>query len=372
MQAINKSDRYVIFLLHTPPPIHGSSVIGKAIVDSQLVNDSFSCKFINLLASKKVGDSGKINISKIIFFFALYFKLFYSFLRKRTNLCYFALTSTGFAFIRDAFFVALLKLFKVRIVFHLHNKGVNKCKNRFLKDVLYPFVFRDSKVILLSKYLYEDIANYVSIEDTYICPNGIPDIKVDVQKGEIGSVTEILFLSNLIYEKGVFVLLKACVALKKLRMKFRCIFVGDWGDVSTELFNDYLNQNGLYSEVIYVGKKYGKEKESYFKSADIFVLPTFYKNECLPLVLLEAMQYALPIISTPEGGIRDLVIEGKTGYLCQQQDVTSLVLKLKELIENPEKRILMGLEGRRHYKNNFTSQHFEKKIVEIIDKAYKA
>ena len=46
----------ILFLLHLPPPVHGSSMVGKWINESELVNGSFDCRYINLLASKSVNE----------------------------------------------------------------------------------------------------------------------------------------------------------------------------------------------------------------------------------------------------------------------------------------------------------------------------
>ena len=54
-----------------------------------------------------------------------------------------------------------------------------------------------------------------------------------------------------------------------------------------------------------------KIREAFLQTADIFVFPTFYFNECFPLVIIEAMMNGLPVISTDEGGIRDEVKDGK-------------------------------------------------------------
>ena len=59
----------------------------------------------------------------------------------------------------------------------------------------------------------------------------------------------------------------------------------------------------LYSDVM-----------KYVKREDVFVFPTFYHNECFPLVLLEAMQHHLPCISTTEGGIPGIIDDKETGY----------------------------------------------------------
>ena len=80
--------------------------------------------------------------------------------------------------------------------------------------------------------------------------------------------------------------------------------------------------------VNYLGRKYGEDKELQFSKSDIFVFPTYYENECFPLVLLEAMRAGVPIITTDEGAIPD-IISNDIGILCRKQSVQSLANILK-------------------------------------------
>ena len=116
----------------------------------------------------------------------------------------------------------------------------------------------------------------------------------------------------------------------------------------------------------YWGKKYGADKEAFFKNTDIFVFPTYYPNECFPLVLLEAMQQGLPCISTKEGGITSIIDNGKTGLLVNRQDADDLADKIAWMIEHPKERKEMGRKGIERYKILFTIEKFEKSINSII------
>ena len=102
-------------------------------------------------------------------------KVFFEILFNRPSLCYFALSTTGAAFYKDFFIVLLLKIFKVKIVFHLHNKGINKAAKNIINKYIYKFVFANTNVILLSPKLYVDIERFISIRHVFIVPNGVPD-----------------------------------------------------------------------------------------------------------------------------------------------------------------------------------------------------
>ena len=100
--------------------------------------------------------------------------------------------------------------------------------------------------------------------------------------------------------------------------------------------------------------------------ADIFVFPTFYDNECFPLVLVEAMQYRLPIVTTPEGGILDIVTDGVNGLVCKQQDVDSLVEALTTLLTDAALRREMGERGHARYLKEMTLEVFEGSFAELL------
>lgn len=359
----------ILFLLHLPPPIHGSSKVGMQIKESALINKTFECSYINLLASKNIAESGKVNLRKIIGFIFTFVKVFGSLLTKRPQLCYLSITSTGAAFYKDLLLVTLLKVFRIKLIYHLHNKGVSLHQHKTINRICYRFVYRNADVILLSKRLYSDIQQFVQEYRVHICPNGIKDEGRIATRQELRTknAVQIMFLSNLIESKGVFILLEACALLKNKEIPFECIYIGGEGDITALNLDKEINKLGLRDHVNYQGKKHGEEKGKAFLEADIFAFPTYYTKECFPLVLLEAMSYSLPVISTFEGGIPDLIEDGVTGFLVQQRDTVALSEKLELLIQNPELRLQMGAAGRTKYEKEFTLEIFENRMVEILN-----
>ncbi len=108
-----------------------------------------------------------------------------------------------------------------------------------------------------------------------------------------------------------------------------------------------------------------EKKISELQKADIFVFPTF--NEAFPLVLLEASQFSLPVISTFEGGIPDIVVDGKTGFLVKSQNPEMLAEKISILLNNSNLRIEMGRNAYERFINNFTIDIFEKNMLKTFN-----
>lgn len=360
-------NKKVLFILHLPPPVHGSSMVGQYIKDSVLVNQAFDARYINLGTSKTIDEIGKNPLKKVGAYLTIVASSFQQLLFFKPDVVYLAITAKGIGFYKDVVIAFMAKLFGVKLVLHFHNKGVSENQDRFFDHFLYKILFKNTKVILLSQYLYDDIKKYVNEAAVFYCPNGIPEMKPQINtKIEPNNRVQLLFLSNLIESKGVFVLLEACKQLQIRQLSFHCTFVGGEGDITAQQFNQRVAVLGLEETVHYAGRKYDAEKNAAFSKAAVFILPTYYHNECFPLTLLEAMQLALPVVSTFEGGIPDIVEEGVTGFLVKQKDATALADKLEILINNAELRKQMGVAGREKYEKEFTLGQFENNIVRIL------
>lgn len=90
--------------------------------------------------------------------------------------------------------------------------------------------------------------------------------------------------------------------------------------------------------------------------------PTYYYNECFPLVLLEAMQMHLPCISTTEGGISSIINDGENGYLVEMNNPIALADSIEKLLKDADLRKNMGENGWKRFKSDFTLEAFEKRM----------
>ena len=205
-------------------------------------------------------------------------------------------------------------------------------------------------------------------DDSPATPLRLTSSSAAINRSEAASLpVNLLFLSNLIPSKGVYVLLDACRILKDKGLDFQCNFVGgETKEIDRARFEAEVQKRGLEGMVRYEGPKYGEEKEEYWRSSDVFVFPTYYFNECFPLVILEAMQHGLPVVSTTEGAVPDIVADGVNGFVCRRKDVEGLALALERLLLDEALRHRMGAEGYRIYQEKFTLQCFERRFVECL------
>lgn len=359
----------ILFIMHMPPPVHGASMVGKYIHDSETVNSEFDCRYINLTTARSIDDVNRFRVGKIFDLLRLVRRMFSEVRHFRPDLVYFTANSCGMPFYRDYILVRVLKLMRCRITVHYHNKGVASCQNGFINDILYRRFFNGIKVIQLSELLYYDIEKYVRREDVFVCNNGIPALpyRPKEESEPDCKALNILFLSNMMVQKGVWTLLEACRILKDKGLDFCCNFVGGWKDISEDDFNAAIRAYGLEESVFAHGPKYGNGKEEFWNNADIFVLPTAYYNECFPLVLLEAMAHGVACIATDIAAIPSIVDNGSTGFLFHPGDASQLAELIAALYSKGRPYIhALGRNGLEKYKEKYTLDVFERRFTESL------
>lgn len=361
----------VLFVLHLPPPIHGAAMMGKYIHDSKLINETFDCRYIDHSASKNVSDVGKFSFFKFFFQIKTLWRICKNIVFWKPDVTYYVPTTNSWVVYKDALTLKIMRMCGAKnILLHLHNKGVEEYSSRFGAKWAFKRIFKKAKVILLSERLYSDISHFVKKENTYVCPNGIPETQPEEPSAHRDNdIPHLLFLSNLQESKGVLLLLDACKILKNKGYSFVCDFIGgESKEIDAARFAREVTVRRLNEVAVYQGRKYNDEKNAAFDKADIFVFPTYYSNECFPLVLLEAMEHKLPIISTNEGAIHDIVKNGENGLILDKPDKELLAKSIIKLLDSKDLREKMGEQGYKLFKENYTLIGFENKLNNILIK----
>jgi glycosyltransferase involved in cell wall biosynthesis len=307
----------ILLIMHLPPPLHGTSMMNAIVAENRYLKDTFDVRIVPIQFARNVSESGRFAISKIWKTVRLATDVLKEMVTFCPDVVYFTPGITGWAFYRDFILVVFVKLFPARLLLHLHGKGVSRACEHALIRRFYRSFFKGADVILLSNKMCDDI-KCVCDSVPYILPNTVPDSSAAAESARrvCEPPVNILYLSNLTISKGIFEFLDALETLVVFGVSgFRASIIGQPNDVSASALQEELARRGLLENVRYLGAQYGKDKEASFLEAGLFVLPT--KNDVFPLVILEAMQFGLPVVASELAAIPDMVQDGKTGYLVK-------------------------------------------------------
>jgi glycosyltransferase involved in cell wall biosynthesis len=255
-------------------------------------------------------------------------------------------------------------MMRVKTVYHLHVKGIEaEGKRSGLKRRLYKYAFKNSSIISLSDTLSRDVAS-VYTGKPFTVNNGIAPTATTFNTDRRGEKVEFLYLSNLMRTKGIFVFLDALRILKEKRKDFVARIIGKPADVSKEDVESYIFEKGVWDHVIIENAKYGDEKHEALSKASVFVHPTL--NDAFPLVIIEAMQFELPVISTGEGAIPEMIQDGHNGFLVPKNDAGALAAKMDQLASSEGLRRQMGRNGKEKFLTHYTSQIMEERLKNVL------
>jgi glycosyltransferase involved in cell wall biosynthesis len=179
-----------------------------------------------------------------------------------------------------------------------------------------------------------------------VVPNGVDIDRFKPSTRSTQSVTRLMFIGRHIGNKGPQIFLEALVELSRQSVPFRADFLSN-GPLRSQL-ERRASEAGLTESVRFLGRVPDVAEE--LRHADIVVRPSL--TEGLPLSLLEAMASGVCVVASDIGGNRDLIRNGVNGVLVPPANPRALASALRELIENPARRLSLataGLETARQY-----------------------
>jgi len=173
----------------------------------------------------------------------------------------------------------------------------------------------------------------------------------------------ILFVGRVSTEKGCGCLLRACKRIADRGKTFKLALIGH-GRIS--YFSDMAIKLGIDGRVLFAG--FRREFNDFLMGSDIFILPS--RGEGLPISILEAMAYGLPIIGTNVGGISEVIEDGENGYLVPPNDEISLADAIDRMIGIKSKeRYIMGLKNKEKIKKIYSTKKMVQHYLDIYEKS---
>jgi glycosyltransferase involved in cell wall biosynthesis len=253
------------------------------------------------------------------------------------------------SFWRKAIFASLARRFGVPVILHLHGsemKGFYASQPPRVQRLIVRQLELASAVLVLSESWKQFILEIAPEARTIVVPNYVR-VPEAVERSARQDIT-VLFLGLLGQRKGIFDLLEAFARARRQNPALSLV-VGGNGEI--EEAKRLARELDIEEGVNFLGWIDEGKRREMLTQADIFVLPSY--NEGLPMSVLEAMAYGLPVITTPVGGIPEVITDGEDGRLVAPGDVGALEKTLLELAREPELRQALGTAGHARVKERY-------------------
>lgn len=356
----------VLVVGQTPPPFGGQAVMVEALLQAR--PQRVHLFHVRLNYSDDMDSVGKFAFRKVLILFTTILRVWVARFRYRTPMLYYPPSGPNMVpVLRDIIFLCAVRPFFRWTVFHFHAGGVSGFRHR-LPAPLRPFfdlAYRKAAMAIRTAPQNPDDGVVLKARKCRVVPNGIRDAHgtVPTRVAGPGGPLTILFTGVLIPSKGVRVLLEAFQQVVAQGGRARLELMGRWGDPGFEReCTAFIERNGLQELVTFLGVKWDREKLEHFASCDIFCFPSHFEAESFGLVLLEAMQFAKPVVASDWRGIPSVVQDDVNGFLVPVEDPVELSGRLLQLIGDEDLRRRMGEEGRRIFTRDFTLQRFHENM----------
>lgn len=267
-------------------------------------------------------------------------------------------TASYNSFKRSSLFVNVAKAMGRKVVLHIHGGGFKDYymkEPRFVRSVL----GKSDALITLSdswKSFFEDAALHGNV---HIVPNIIPN-PIEKRVDSDGKF-HLLYMGQITKAKGVFDLVEIIVENKDYYKGKLILDIGG-GMYDADKLRSVISDSKADDIVHFHGWLTGHAKAEMFNLADAYILPSYVEG--VPISILEAESYGLPILSTNVGGIPDVVDEGKNGFLFSPGDKQEIKNAIDTIMENRELRVSMSYHSRELSHVNFPTS-VERSLIEV-------
>jgi len=326
----------------------GISMVIKEYENTRLWKD-FNCKWIETYIDKN-------NFLKVTYFLKGYIIYILNILRYNIIHIHISWNTTA---IRKIFFFILAKALNRKIVLHVHS-GAEPIINSKIQFP-YRFMFKHADVsVFLANRIKEDLNKHFYIKNSTVLYNPCLHYKTKSPSTVIVKEKYILFAGTITEKKGYLDLIQAFSLIATKHSEWKLIFAGN-GEI--ENAKHLARLQGIEGQVVFKGWLNRDEMQSLFEKSSIFCLPSY--TEGFPMAVLDAWAFGLPVITTPVGGLPDILVPGTNALVFEPGDIKMLSVHLNELIINNVLRQRISEESIKLSHGPFSIETISKQLNEL-------
>jgi glycosyltransferase involved in cell wall biosynthesis len=350
----------ILVVAQTPPPLHGQAIMIHSFIEGTY--SDFHLIHVRMDFSRSIDEVGTFSFRKL----GVLFRVLVGIVGGRWHgvdvLYYPPAGPKRNAILRDMVLLGATRWMFRKTVFHFHAAGLCEFypRLRWWERPLFRLAYRRPDLAIFTAGSTSSEAALLEARSVAIVPCGVEDEAAGYLAAGAREMEPpmILFAGVLCEAKGVLVLLEACGLLRKAGISFRLVCMGAFDSRRFEReVEARVEELELGDVVRWPGVLSGRAKSDVFAACSVFCFPSHYHSESSPVVLLEAMSFAKPIVATRWRGIPEAV--GEDGaVLVPPKDPVAVATALAELLEAPELRREMGARNRERYLRQFTMERY--------------
>jgi len=372
---MSKTPLRILFIGPFPPPIHGMSLANRMLRDGLkdrghdliTIDSNTEATFINQ------SQRGRFSARKLFLSLTQIMKgLFRILIFRKHDVVYMTPPQSKWGYLKNTPFIFASSLRGIPVFIHIHGGYFRTMYNAtagWKRLLLDQSLKRLSGAVVLGNSLRCLFEGLLPEDKIYVCPNGVEDeifaseeeVKEKTSRWENDDTLRILYLSNLMKDKGILDLFQATAILKSKVTKFHLDIAGAIEPEIKEEVERHLEN--LKSEATYHGVVTGERKKQLLLKNYVFCLPTKHSHgEGQPISILEAMANGCAIVTTYLGGIKDIVDE-RYGFFSEKQNPENLADTLLSAWKKSEAGMIAWEEAATLYS--------EKQFVDRIENLFK-
>jgi len=347
-----------------PNPITGLSLANSIVLKYLPIYTDNSIELIDTNYQVLKEDLGKFSFKKVFHYMKQYKDISKI---KSADKIYITIGQTFFGVLKYYPYFLFSKIWKKEIIVHLHGSHLGnqyESLSGIKKTIFKKILSMTNKAIVLSESLKYNFTPFINKKNIYVLENFVEDFLFNDSLEKDLKSLKIIYLSNLMKEKGILDLLDSLILLKNKNIPFEAKIAGGIDQVMEKTINEKLNQ--LKGNVSYLGLVYKEEKKELLEGGNIFVFPTYYSMEGQPISLFEAMATGNIILTTKHAGIPDVFEDNKNGFYIEKNSPESIMEKLIDMNKNLEKYEYISSQNIKEAKEKYRVKSFINKLDKIL------
>lgn len=277
-------------------------------------------------------------------------------------------SSFGPSFYRKLPFIYMASWSGVPIVNHIHGADFDsfyKNAGDRKKELIRKVYDKCSVLIALSEEWKERLSSVVDANKIVIIENySVLNEQAYEERVLRACNNSVLFLGELGQRKGCFDIPKVIEKVSAAVPDVKFVLCGAGSKTDEDKIRKMIEETKITANVEFPGWVRGAEKDLVLREADVFFLPSY--NEGMPMSVLDAMGYGLPVVSTNVGGIPKIVHSGENGMCCNPGDIDTMASAITELLKNDQTRKKAAAVSMKIVKERYSLE----KHLRLLDKVY--